>query len=97
MGTAVCQDVACVYDFTWKASNNKNSITTITAHLPGPVQSTSDEQHSHRVSVECSHLKLQLCTDSWPCVPPSFHRDQVGFEDAGVEAAMHQAAHVAYT
>lgn len=67
------------------------------SHLPGPVHPSSDQQHSHSVGVERSHLKLQLCSDPRPRVAPRLHRDQVGFGDAGVKAAVHQAAHVAHS
>lgn len=69
---------------------------TSSTHLPGLVHPSPDQQHSHGVGVQRGHLKLQLRPDPRPRVPPGFHGDQVGLGNAGVEAAVHQAAHVAH-
>lgn len=64
-------------------------------YLPGPVQPSSDQQDPHDVGVQCRHLKLQLRSYLGSRIPPGFHGNQAGFGDAGVEAAVHQAADVA--
>lgn len=62
---------------------------------PGAVQPSTDQQNPHTVSIKSGHLKLQLGADPRPGVAPGFHGNEVGFGNAGVEAAVHQAADMA--
>ncbi|TNN62334.1 hypothetical protein EYF80_027451 [Liparis tanakae] len=40
---------------------------------------SSDQQHPCSVSVQSSHIELQVRSDSRPCSPPRVHRNQAGY------------------